>query len=133
MSLWLPTVEDVLLLHRKLIERTGGAEGVRDLGLIESALARAEASFGGVEAHPSLEDKAAAVGCGLMQNHGFVDGNKRVGVTVLLLILRRNGVTLHYTQDELVQLGLSVAQGLLDVPQAAAWIRQHSADDGDRA
>lgn len=126
MSLWLPTAEDVLLLHRKLIERTGGAEGVRDLGLIESALARAEASFGGVEAHPSLEDKAAAVGCGLMQNHGFVDGNKRVGVTVLLLILRRNGVTLHYTQDELVQLGLSVAQGLLDVPQAAAWIREHT-------
>lgn len=126
MSLWLPRVEDVLLLHRKLIERTGGAEGVRDLGLIESALARAEASFGGVEAHPSLEDKAAAVGCGLMQNHGFVDGNKRVGVTVLLLILRRNGVTLHYTQDELVQLGLSVAQGLLDVPQAASWIREHT-------
>ena len=127
MSLWLPTAEDVLLLHRKLIQRTGGADGVRDMGLIESALARAEASFGGVEAHPSLEEKVAAVGCGLMQNHGFVDGNKRVGVTVLLLMLRRNGVTLRYTQEELVQLGLSVAQGVMDVPQTAAWIRNHTA------
>lgn len=126
MSLWLPTVEDVLLLHRKLIGRTGGAEGVRDLGLIESALARAEASFDGVEAHPTLEDKASAIGCGLMQNHGFVDGNKRVGVTVMLLLLRRNGVTLHYTQEELVQLGLSIARGELDVPQTAAWILRHT-------
>lgn len=126
MSAWMPTVEDVLLLHQKLIERTGGAAGVRDLGLVESALARAYAAFGGVEAHTTIIDKAAAVGCGLMQNHGFVDGNKRIGVTALLLILRRNGVEIAYTQDELVQVGLDVAQGLQDVPQVVEWIKLHT-------
>lgn len=126
MSAWMPTVEDVLLLHQKLIERTGGAAGVRDLGLVESALARAYAAFGGVEAHPTIIDKAAAVGCGLMQNHGFVDGNKRIGVTALLLILRRNGVEIAYTQEELVQVGLDVAQGLQDVPQVVEWIKLHT-------
>ena len=127
MSLWLPTVEDMLLLHQKLIERTGGAAGVRDLALIDSALARASAAFGGVEAHPHVIDKAAAIGCGLTQNHGFVDGNKRIGMAAMLLILRRNGIALVYTQEELVQLGLDVAQGLMDVPQAAEWIRAHIA------
>lgn len=126
MTLWRPSVEDVLLLHRKLIERTGGADGVRDLGLIQSALARADAAFAGVEAYPGIIDKAAAVGCGLTQNHGFVDGNKRVGMAALLLILRRNGVVLVHTQEELVQLGLGVAQGVLDVPQVAAWITDHT-------
>ena len=63
--IWLPTVENVLLLHQKLIDRSGGSAGVRDLGLIESALARAEAAFGGVEAHQGTIRKAAAVGCGL--------------------------------------------------------------------
>lgn len=123
--IWLPTIENVLLLHHKLIEATGGADGVRDLGLIESALSRALAAFGGVEAYSGLAEKAAAVGCGLTQNHGFVDGNKRIGMAAMLLILRRNGVQLSYSQDELVGLGLEVAQGCADVEQVAAWIRQH--------
>ena len=123
--IWLPTVENVLLLHQKLIDRSGGSAGVRDLGLIESALARAEAAFGGVEAHQGTFRKAAAVGCGLTQNHGFVDGNKRIGMAALLLILRRNGVKLAYTQAELVTLGLEVAQGKADTEQVAAWIARH--------
>ncbi len=123
--MWLPALDHVLLLHKKLIEQTGGADGVRDLGLIESALQRAYAAFGGVEAHPGVIDKAAAVGCGLTQNHGFIDGNKRIGMASMLLILRRNGIALSYTQDELVQLGLSVAQGKMDVPQVREWIENH--------
>lgn len=123
--IWLPTVENVLLLHQKLIDRSGGSAGVRDLGLIESALARAEAAFGGVEAHQGIIRKAAAVGCGLTQNHGFVDGNKRIGMAAMLLILRRNGVKLAYTQAELVTLGLEVAQGKADTEQVAAWIARH--------
>lgn len=123
--MWLPALDHVLLLHKKLIEQTGGADGVRDLGLIESALQRAYAAFGGVEAHPGVIGKAAAVGCGLTQNHGFIDGNKRIGMASMLLILRRNGIALSYTQDELVQLGLSVAQGKTDVPQVREWIENH--------
>ena len=109
--IWLPTVENVLLLHEKLLQCSGGSAGVRDLGLIESAIARAHAAYPGIVA------KAAAVGCGLTQNLGFVDGNKRIGMAAMLLILRRNGVLLAYTQEELVALGLAVAQGKADIPQ----------------
>ncbi len=126
--MWLPTAAHVLLLHQKLLEASGGSAGVRDMGLIESALARAEASFGGVEAHPGVIRKAAAVGCGLAQNHGFVDGNKRIGMATMLLILRRNGVAISYTQDELIELGLSVAQDTADVEQVSAWIEQHQTE-----
>lgn len=123
--IWLPTVENVLLVHEKMLQATGGATGVRDIGLIESAVARADASFDGVEAHAGITAKAAAVGCGLTQNHGFVDGNKRVGMAVLLLILRRNGIRICYTQDELEQLGLAVAQDSMDVEKVTMWIEQH--------
>lgn len=127
--MWLPTVENVVLLHKKLMEASGGADGVRDLGLIESAIFRATASYGGVEAHPGIIAKAAAVGYGLTQNHGFVDGNKRIGMATMLLILRRNGVQLSYTQAELIALGLSVAQGGADVEQIIAWIELHCVED----
>ena len=123
--IWIPTLEQIMLLHTKLVARTGGSDGVRDAGLIESALMRANASFGGVEAYPGIVDKAAAVCCGLIGNHGFVDGNKRIGVAVMLLILRKNGVALQYTQLELIRLGLDAAQGLLDVPDVVQWICQH--------
>ncbi len=85
--IWLPTFEQVLLLHQKLVDASIGACGARDPGLIESALARAQAAFAGVEAHEGVIRKAAAVGCELTQNHGFVDGNKRIGMAVMLLIL----------------------------------------------
>ena len=127
--IWLPTTENVLLLHEKLVEASGGSAGVRDLGLIESAINRANSAFGGVEAHGGIIAKAAAVGCGLTQNHGFVDGNKRIGMAVMLLILRRNGVLLAYTQDELVTLGLEVAQGNADVEDVQKWIEAHKAEE----
>lgn len=127
--IWLPTTENVVLLHQKLIEASSGSTGVRDIGLIESAVNRAKAAFAGVEAHPGIVAKAAAVGCGLTQNHGFVDGNKRIGMAVMLLILRRNGVTMAYTQAELVTLGLDVAQGLADVEEVQKWIEAHKVEE----
>lgn len=127
--IWLPTTENVLLLHEKLVEASGGSAGVRDLGLIESAINRANSAFGGVEAHRGIIAKAAAVGCGLTQNHGFIDGNKRIGVAVMLLILRRNGVTMAYTQAELVTLGLNMAQGIADVEDVQKWIETHKAEE----
>ena len=95
--IWMPTIEHILLLHQKMIACSGGSAGVRDLGLVESALARGQASFGEVELYPAIEQQAAAIGCGLTQNHGVVDGNKRIGMATMLLILRRNGVQLAYT------------------------------------
>lgn len=120
--IWLPSFEQVCLLHQKVIAATGGSGGIRDQGLIESALFRAQSSFGGVEVYASLESKAAAVCCGLIQNHGFVDGNKRIGITCMLLILLHNGKKVSYSQQELIDLGLAVAQSQMDVEDVEAWI-----------
>ena len=87
----------------------------------------AKTSFAGVDAHRTLEEKAAAVGYGLIKNHGFIDGNKRVGITTMILILIRNGVNVSYTQSELVHLGLAIAQNTADVQETTAWIIQHKA------
>lgn len=124
--IWLPTIENILLLHQKMIACSGGSAGVRDIGLIASALARGQTAFGGVELYSAIEQKAAAIGCGLTKNHGFVDGNKRIGMAAMLLILRRNGVQLAYTQKELIELGLAVAQGMADVEEITAWIQNHT-------
>lgn len=75
--------------------------------------------------YPVIEQKAAAIVCGLTKNHSFVDGNKRIGMATMLLILRRNGVQLSYTQEELIALGLAVAQESDDVEETIAWIREH--------
>ena len=128
MSMWMPTIEQVLIIHDRLIALTGGASGIRDIHLIESAIARANAAYGGVEAHPGLLAKAAAICCGLTQNHGFVDGNKRIGITTMLMILRQNDVKLAYSQEELIQLGLSIAQDTMNVPEVEEWLRTHAAE-----
>ncbi len=125
--IWLPSFEQVCLLHQKVAEATGGSAAMRDSGLIESALFRAQGSFGGVEAYATLESKAAAVCCGLVQNHGFIDGNKRIGVTCMLLMLKHNGRRLCYTQQELIDLGLAIAQSRCSVESVTAWIVQHHA------
>jgi len=123
--IWLPTVEQVVRLHSKMIARSGGSDGVRDIGLIESAIMRAAAGYGDYDAYPNAVQKAAAVCCGLVSNHGFIDGNKRIGVAAMLLILQKNGVMLQYTQRELIQLGMDLAQGLLSVEDCIQWIEQH--------
>lgn len=123
--IWLPTTEQVMRLHQKLVERTGGAHGLRDAGLIESAIARPQAAYGGVEPYPSVEEKAAALCCALIGNHGFVDGNKRIGIASMLLVLAKNDMTITYTQDELIALGLAIAQGQTDENGVVEWIRRH--------
>ena len=125
--IWLPTAEQVMRLHSKMIARTGGSDGVRDLGLIESAIMRASAGYDDFEIYPTAVQKAAAVCCGLVGNHGFIDGNKRIGVAVMLLILQKNGVLLQYTQQELIRFGLDLAQGLLSVEECVQWIETHRA------
>jgi death-on-curing protein len=90
---------------------------------------RTEASYGGVEPYGTLSLKAAAVCCGLIGNHGFVDGNKRAGVAAMLLILRKNGLRIGFTQGELVALGLSVARGEMREVAVAEWIKAHRVEE----
>lgn len=123
--IWIPNIDQIARLHAKVTARSGGSDGVREAGLIESALMRASAGYGDHDLYPTVVQKAAAVCCGLVGNHGFVDGNKRIGVAAMLLILRKNGVALQYTQNELIQFGLALAQGLLSVDDCILWIEKH--------
>lgn len=119
------SVEEVMTLHGRLIESTGGLDGVRDHGLLESAVHSVFASFDGIERYPSLEEKAARYAYALTDNHAFVDGNKRIGIFVMLVTLSANGINLVYTQEELVRLGLSLADGSCGYEDALRWIIQH--------
>lgn len=117
--------EKVLLLHQILIEQTGGEAGVRDMGLLESALASCEMTFDGRELFPSKEEKAARLAVGLVSNHAFVDGNKRIGVYVMLTFLEVNGIRLQVTDDELVEIGISLARNTTTYEALLQWIYQH--------
>ena len=119
--------EKVLLLHQILIEQTGGEDGVRDMGLLESALSACDATFDGKELFPGKEEKAARLCTGLVSNHAFVDGNKRIGVYVMLTFLEVNGIRLNVTDEELVEIGLSLAQSEMKYEELLAWIKAHEA------
>lgn len=120
--------EKVLLLHRLLIEATGGADGVRDIGLLDSALESAYATFDGKELFPSKEEKAARLGVGLVSNHAFVDGNKRIGMYVLLSFLEVNGIQIEATNEEIVEVGLALARGDMKYEGLLAWILEHKSN-----
>ena len=120
------SVEEILLLQRKLIERTGGSQGVRDQGLVASAVNRASATFDGCDLYGTVEHKIAATIYGLVNNHGFIDGNKRIGIAVMLLLARLNGIQLRYRQNELVELGLGIADGRIDESGIIEWINIHT-------
>ena len=117
--------EKVLLLHKLLIEQTGGEDGIRDMGLLESALEACYATFDGQELFPTKEEKAARLCAGLVSNHAFVDGNKRIGVYVLLTFLEVNGISLKVTDKELVNLGISLAEGTMKYDSLLNWIKAH--------
>ena len=117
--------EKVLLLHRLLIEATGGTDGVRDIGLLDSALESAYATFDGKELFPSKEEKAVRLGVGLVSNHAFVDGNKRIGMYVLLSFLEVNGIQIEATNEEVVEAGLALARGDMKYEGLLTWILEH--------
>lgn len=104
--------EKVLLLHKILAETTGGSIGVRDEALLDSALECAFAGFGDREFYPTKEEKGARLGYALISNHAFVDGNKRIGIYVMLSFLEMNGIRIKCTDDDIVRTGLSIADGL---------------------
>ena len=117
--------EKVLLLHKLIAEETGGSIGVRDEGLLESALESAFSGFGGQEFYPSKEEKGARLGYTLISNHAFVDGNKRIGVYIMLTFLEVNGIRLECTNEEIVEIGLSVADGSMGYHELLQWIIDH--------
>ena len=120
------SIDEIISLHNKLITTTGGSNGLREYGLLESAVFNTLTSFGDNEAYPSTEEKAARLMFSLVSNHAFVDGNKRTGVLIMLMTLRLNHIALHYTQSELIHLGLSVASGESKYDNVLDWIRSHT-------
>ncbi|MDD6736403.1 MAG: type II toxin-antitoxin system death-on-curing family toxin [Clostridiales bacterium] len=119
------TKEQILMLHNELIRETGGSGGLRDEGLLDSALNAPFQGFGDVDSFPSLQQKGARLGYGLICNHAFVDGNKRIGAHAMLLFLSLNGIELEYTQNELSDMILDVAAGNLRFEDMVKWIIKH--------
>ena len=117
--------EKVLLLHKLLAEATGGSVGVRDEGLLDSALEGAFAGYGDKEFYPSKEEKGARLGYTLISNHAFVDGNKRIGVYVMLSFLEMNGIRIRCSDEELVHIGLSIASGYMGYEELLQWVIDH--------
>jgi death-on-curing protein len=122
------TAAQVLFIHARLIAETGGATGLRDLGLLKAAVARPQATFDGADLYPDRWAKAAALMASLVQSHPFVDGNKRVGVTAAGIFLQRNGLRLTATNDEVEAFALAVAQGAMTTEQIAVWLVQHTVE-----
>ena len=118
-------IEDVLLFHEKIIKQAGGSDGMRDIGLIESAIKRPFATFDGTQLYLDDIDKISCMVYSLINNHGFVDGNKRIGIAVMLLLSRLNGIELIYDQKELVELGLNIASGKSKENEIKIWIDKH--------
>ena len=117
------SLKEVLELHRYLIENTGGAAGVRDLGLVESAVAQPLMTFGGEDLYPDVIEKASALGFSLIKNHPFLDGNKRIGHAALETFLVLNGYEINAPVDEQERIILSVAAGALDRAEFTEWLR----------
>ncbi len=117
--------EKVLLLHKLITEETGGDPNVRDIALLDSALESAFQTFAGQELYPTKEEKGARIGYSLISNHAFVDGNKRIGMYVLLTFLETNGVKITPTVDDVARVGLAVASGEMKYEELLNWILEN--------
>jgi death-on-curing protein len=117
--------EQILMLHERLIEATGGGLGIRDEGMLDSALSNPFQSFDGKELYPSIQAKAAQLCFGLVKNHPMMDGNKRLGTHVMLVFLELNGYDLFYTQKELSDTILALASGENGAEDILKWIIEH--------
>lgn len=115
----------VLLIHDQLITETGGSYGLRDEGMLDSALNAPFQTFGGEDVYPSLQQKATRLCFGLVKNHPFIDGNKRIGAHAMLVFLALNGIELQYSQTELSNIILQLAAGEIDTEDLLYWILSH--------
>lgn len=119
------TVEQVIKLHYKMADATGGMTGVRDLNLLESALNNALATFDGIDLYQTIEEKCANICFCLINNHPFIDGNKRIGIYVMLVLLEYNSIHIDFSQKELIDLGIGIADGNLLQNNIVEWINKH--------
>lgn len=119
------TKSQLILLHEQLIEETGGSPGLRDEGLLESALSAPYQTFASYAPYPTVQQKAARLGYGLVMNHPFIDGNKRIGAHAMLTLLALNGIELVYTQAELIRVILDVAAGKIGYEDLLMWVLDH--------
>ncbi|MFQ6804318.1 MAG: type II toxin-antitoxin system death-on-curing family toxin [Lachnospiraceae bacterium] len=115
----------ILLMHEQLIAQTGGSTGLRDEGMLDSSLNAPFQTFGGEDVYPSLQQKATRLCFGLVKNHPFVDGNKRIGAHVMLVFLALNGIELQYTQTELSDIILQLAANTIQSSDLLNWILTH--------
>ena len=113
------------LLHQLIAQESGGEIGVRDEGLLDSALESAFATFDGKDLYPGKEEKGARIGYSLISNHAFIDGNKRIGMHIMLTFLELNGIKLNVSDEDIVDAGMKLASGEMDYDDLLEWIRQH--------
>ena len=119
----------VIMLHQRLIQETGGSDGIRDECLLDSALSNPFQSFGGFELYPNIQEKAAQLCFGIVKNHPMVDGNKRLGAHVMLVFMALNGYELSYTQQELSNIILDLAASKIGHDDLLKWIINHQNRD----
>ncbi|MBE7066769.1 MAG: type II toxin-antitoxin system death-on-curing family toxin [Ruminococcaceae bacterium] len=117
--------KQILMLHSQLIEETGGIDGVRDFNLLESAIENPFQVFAGEELYPTIQAKGVRLGYGLIKNHCMLDGNKRIGVHAMLVFFELNGIVLEYTQKELYEMVLAVADSRLNYEDMLRWVLEH--------
>ncbi|NBD17105.1 MAG: type II toxin-antitoxin system death-on-curing family toxin [Cyanobacteria bacterium] len=120
------TLIEVLELHRKILEQSGGTLGIRDMGLLESAIAQLRMTFGGEDLYPSLLEKSAALGFSIIMNHPFVDGNKRTGHAATETFLVLNGLEINASVDEQERMVLAIASGKLEREVFVEWLQQNT-------
>ena len=120
------TADDVILIHSRIIQTTGGIEGLRDRAGLEVAIAAPLQSFGGEDLFPSDIEKIARIGFGLASNHAFLDGNKRIGAMMTQLLLKWNGYQLHLKQGELADMFIAIADGTSNEQDLLNWIQEHT-------
>lgn len=123
------STEQVLFLHARLIKETGGSLGVHDIGLLKAAIARPQSTFDGDDLYPDLISKAAALVHSLIENHPFIDGNKRVGITAAGLFLKLNGVHLIADSKELEEFTLTIAKGVSNILEIRVWLEQKTEEN----
>ena len=121
--------EKVLLLHQIMAEATGGSHGIRDEALLDSALESAFSGYGDKEFYPTKEEKGARIGYSLISNHAFVDGNKRIGMYVMMSFLEMNGIRILCSDADIVKAGLSVASGEWEYEDLLNWVNEHKSSN----
>lgn len=120
------TKEQVVSIHSSLIKASGGTDGIRDEGLLESALESPFQTFDGHDLYPSIIQKAARIGYSLVSNHPFIDGNKRIGIHIMLVFLAINGIDISCTQEDLIKIGLSLADDTMTFEELSVWLSSHN-------